>query len=268
MIKRITSADAAGVVEKFLSDDRLAPPVLADEPLAEYLARLERAGEHILGHYSGGVLTDAFVFIIDANNRYYEAVWALSEDKNAVVEAVRYLKDNYPDFSGDWVFNPRNTVAVNALKALGAEVIESLRGYILDTPRKYECANNIRPLEEKHHAEYAAMHSKDVYWTAERVIASDKFAVWTALDGGHITGYIDLFRDAALSEVYDWQAADSDIKEALMSAAISEARSPVLMMLEDGADADILEKIGFVRVPKRDNITLQLELNTLTEVLL
>ena len=263
MIKRITAAETLGIAEKFLRDDRLTPPILADRPVAEYLARFEL----ILGHYRGDELTGAIVFIIDADSRYYEAVWVLTEDAEAVREAVQYLKDNHPDFSGDWVMNPRNTVALNALKELGAEVVESLEGYIFDGVVKFDADEGIIPLDEKHYAEYIAMHSKDVYWTAEKVIASEKFATWLAVENGLVVGYIDIFLDQNLSEIYDWQAPNDVTKSALVRAAISGAGSQVMMMLEGDSEADILKDIGFKRIPRRDNITLSLDLNTFTEVL-
>lgn len=264
MIRKITAQEAAEIAEKFLSDERLSPPIISDCPTAEFLSRFEL----ILGDYQGGCLASAFAFIIDSENRYYEAVWALTEDADAVAEAAHYLKENYPNFAGDWVINPQNTAVITALESLGAENYGTSRGYLMDEPTEPVAVDNIFPLEEKYHAEYAEMHSKDVYWTAERVIGSERFATWVALEDGHVAGYIDLFRDPDMSEVYDWQAPNIELKTSLMRTAVSHANSPVFIMMDDSEpeNADILNRIGFKRTPHRDSVALHLDLNILTEV--
>lgn len=261
MIRKIAAQEAAKIAERFLSIDRLSPPITADCPAAEFLSRFEL----ILGDFQGDSLKSAFAFIVDSENRYYEAVWVLSEDAAAVAETVRHLKVNYPDFAGDWVINPQNTAVTATLESLGAENYGTSRGYLFDGPIAPVTVDNILPLEEKHHTEYAKMHSKDVYWTAERVIGSGRFATWVALAGGHVVGYIDLFRDHDMSEVYDWQATSSELKASLMRTAVSHAKSPVLIMSDDSEaeNAEILRNIGFKRTPHRDNTTLHLDLNAL-----
>lgn len=264
MIRKITAQKAAEIADRFLSEESLAPPIIAESPTAEFLSKFEL----ILGDFQGNRLTSVFAFIIDSDNRYYEGVWALSEDADAVAGAVRCLKDNYPDFAGDWVINPQNTVVIETLESLGAESCGTSRGYLFDKPINPVAVDNIVPLEEKYHAEYIELHSKDVYWTAERIIASERFAVWIALDNGHAVGYIDLFLDPSMSEVYDWQAPSFELKASLMRTAVSHAKSPVFIMTDDSEaeSGGILETIGFERTPHRDNTTLHLDLNTLTEV--
>lgn len=264
MIKKITAEDAAQIAEKFLSDERLSPPIISDCPTAEFLSRFEL----ILGGFQGDRLASAFAFIIDSENRYYEAVWTLTEDTDAVAKAAHYLKENYPNFAGDWVINPQNTAVITALESLDAENYDTSRGYLMDEPTESAALDNILPLEEKYHAEYIALHSKDVYWTAERVIGSERFATWVALEDGHVAGYIDLFRDPDMSEVYDWQAPNIELKTSLMRTAVSHANSPVFIMMDDSEaeNAEILRKLGFKRTMHRDNTTLHLDLNTLTEV--
>lgn len=262
MIRKITAQEAVKIAGRFLSDERLSPPIIADRPIVEFLSRFEL----ILGDFRENELTSVFVFVIDGENRYYEAVWVLTENADTVADAVHYLKDNYPNFAGDWVINPQNTVVIKALEDLGTESYGTSRGYLIDEPT--EAVGNIIPIEKKYHAEYSKVHSKDVYWTAERVIKSDRFTTWVAVTDGHVVGYIDLFRDPNMSEVYDWQAPNSGLKTSLMRTAVSHAESPVFIMIDDGEteNADILGKIGFKRTPHRDNTTLHLDLNTLTEV--
>ena len=256
MIRKITVQEAVEATEKFLSDERLSPPIIADCQTAEFLSRFEL----ILGGFQSCRLASVFVFMIDCENRYYEAVWTLSEGADAIAEAVCYLKDNYPDFTGDWVINPQNTIAIRALEDLDAENCGTSRGYLYDKPTRQVTADSIFPLEKKHHAEYAELHSKDVYWTAERVISSERFATWVAFEGGRVVGYIDLFLDPNMSEVYDWQAPNSELKTALMLTAVSCTKSPVFIMTDDGEaeNAELLQKIGFYRTPQRDNTTLHL----------
>lgn len=256
MIRKITAQEAAEIAEKFLSDERLSPPIIADCTTIDFLSKFEP----ILGGFQDCKLAGVFAFIIDGDNSYYEAVWTLSENADAIAEAVYYLKDNYPDFAGDWVINPKNTVAIKALEGLGAENYGTSRGYLFDKPTRHVTADSIFPLEKKHHAEYAELHSKDVYWTAERVISSERFATWVALKENQAVGYIDLFLDPNMSEVYDWQAPNSELKTALMLTAVSHTKTPVFIMTDDGEaeNAEILQKIGFSRAPQRDNTTLHL----------
>ena len=51
----------------------------------------------------------------------------------------------------------------------------------------------IEPLSEKYAEEYCAVHTKDVYWTGERVLeAQDRFRTFIAVHEGRVVGYIDV----------------------------------------------------------------------------
>ena len=56
----------------------------------------------------------------------------------------------------------------------------------------------------KYREGYTAIHSTDVYWTAERVLgAPERFRVILAVDTGEVVGYIDITTNYDENEPFD-----------------------------------------------------------------
>ena len=107
----------------------------------------------------------------------------------------------------------------------------------------------------------------DVYWTAQRVIESDCFKVFTAFCGGRLAGYIDvrLPQKLGFSEPFDLKVSEEHLgeglEEALLKSAITYLKTPMFMMTEGcGAELSALKAAGFAPKPETDNVTYHIVL--------
>ena len=146
----------------------------------------------LLGSFAGETLTGLFVFLILEKDRYVQMLAGLTRSRKACAEALDFLTSRCAGYGADFVFNPRNAVLHALLKERGCIMdLEQLR---LRWTREVPVSDlsGIFPLEEPHRARYCALHSRGVYWTAERVLAApERFHVLLALDGRFL-GHIDI----------------------------------------------------------------------------
>lgn len=211
----------------------------------------------LLGSFAGETLTGLFVFLILEKDRYVQMLAGLTRSRKACAEALDFLTSRCAGYGADFVFNPRNAV----LRALLKE-----RGCIMDPEQirlrwtrevPVSDLSGIFPLEEPHRARYCALHSRGVYWTAERVLAApERFHVLLALDGGEAVGYLDLHCGETEHEIYDLFVAETHRRRGygkkLLAQAVQISRSHGLIAVLDADSSAALALFstqGFVPEP-------------------
>ena len=107
------------------------------------------------------------------------------------------------------------------------------------------------------------MHSKDVYWTAEKVLdAPDRFRVILAVEKGEMVGYLDVTYQSEENEPYDIFVREEyrgkGYEKAMLAKAVEWNRPKGMMLLVD-ADKEALikeyESLGFVKSERENSIT-------------
>lgn len=259
MIKRIDKKEAS-IADFAKKRQRLSPTLSSG---GDFLSRLFKSD--ILLASFGDELNGLFAFTVMPNDRYIECMAALSDRSEAFLEVLDCLKARFKGFTSDWVVTPRHEAANSALSASGAEAFSPLFGYILESPKAFPEDERIKPLSEKTAPEYILRHPTDVYWTAQRVIESENFKVFTAFCEEKLAGYIDVRVGKDMSEPYDLNVFEGfggkGLKEALLKAAVTAARSPVFMMTEgESEELSALSAAGFSPKPETDNITYRIEI--------
>ena len=217
----------------------------------------------LLGSFAGETLTGLFVFLILEKDRYVQMLAGLTRSRKACAEALDFLTSRCAGYGADFVFNPRNAVLRALLKERGCIMEpEQLR---LRWTREVPVSDlsGIFPLEEPHRARYCALHSRGVYWTAERVLAAPEiFRVLLAIEDGEAAGYIDLTHNSAENEPYDLfvrkESRRRGLGRALLSAAVQENRPngmALLVDIDNEAAIALYESQGFDRAEGENNIT-------------
>lgn len=232
----------------------------------DFITRLFKA-DLLLACCDKGKIGGFFAFTAFPDDRYIECVAALAVSPEPFFDVFDYLKANFKGFASDWVVNPRSRAANATLSSLGATAFSPLFGYMLNAPRVFPDDPRIKPLSEKVVPEYISMHSTDVYWTAQRVMESGRFKVFTAFCGERLVGYIDIRLPEKLdfSEPFAIEVSDEykgqGLEEALLKAAVTSVQTPVFMMTEgESDDLTMLSAAGFVSKPETDNVTYHIEL--------
>lgn len=224
---------------------------------------VEEQSDLVLGVFEGERMTGFFVFVVLPEERYLEMIVGLSRSDSAWKEILDLLSACYPGYRADFVFNPRNELAKKLLAERNAAFDTVQRRMTLDDFCREQDNTGILPLSEQFFSEYAALHSKDVYWTAEKVFrAPEQFHVFLAIEQGHVAGYVDFTHGNDENEIYDILVRESSRRRGwgrkLMAAALAE-NYPKEMLLFVDADNDpalrLYQALGFVFVPEGDNQT-------------
>lgn len=163
----------------------------------------------VLGVRRGGEMTGLFAFLVLPDERYLEMLTGLSRERDAYTEAFDYLAQRYPGFGADFVFRPDDALLRAELVRRGAEFDPEQQLMTADAPPAGVDTTGIEPLSERYAAQYCALHSRDVYWTGERVLeAQDRFRTLLAVENGSVVGYLDATTGFEENEVFDLRVAE------------------------------------------------------------
>ena len=253
------------ILSELLNDPKYSDPHLhTKEQLKNNLyASLCKPDDYIFGVWEGETMTGLFDFLVLEQDRYLELIVGLSRSASAYREMLDFLRACWPGFQADFVFNPCNDLIKEQLAARGAEFDTVQHKMVLSEPKLDVDSEGIELLSERRFPEYAAIHRKDVYWTAERVIAApERFRALLAIENGHVVGYLDVTVKFAENEIYDLFVQEASRRcgwgKRLLAKAIELNRPHDLMLLvdEDNDPARALYlSAGFVADPGGNNQT-------------
>ena len=241
------------------------PHLLSEEQLQCNLRNaLEKQSDLVLGVFDGNQVTGLFVFLVLPEERYLEMIVGLSRSSTAYREILDFLRACYPGFQADFVFNPRNELLRKLLAERNAAFDPVQRRMTLADYRQEQDSEGIVPLSEKYLAEYCAMHSKDVYWTGEKVFrAPDRFRAFLAVEADQVVGYVDVTHKFEENEVFDLRVRETSRRRGwgkkLMAKALAENRPHGMLLFVDADNAPAMrlyQSLGFVFVPEGDNQTV------------
>lgn len=268
MLEILRSPDGCrAFAEELQRDAAFSDPLLATERQLEHklLDSFSRRDHTVLGAYSGGALSGLFVFLILDGEKYIEMLAGLSREAAVWAEAVRWLQTRYVGYQADFVFNPSNFLLRALLQEKGAAFnAEQMKMTLSDTSAAAAVdTRGVEPLSEKTMAQYLAIHSRDAYWTGEKVAAApERFRALVALDGETVVGYIDVTNCFDENEPYHLFVQPAYRRRgrgrALLAKAI-ELNRPNAMMLQVDVDnipaIRLYEGLGFTPVPGQNSVT-------------
>lgn len=253
------------LLSELLHDPKYSDPHLhTKEQLENNLyASLRKPDDYVFGVWEGKTMTGLFDFLVLEQDRYIEMIVGLSRSASAYREMLDFLRACWPGYQADFVYNPCNDLIKEQLAARGAAFDTVQHKMVLAEPKlDVDCAG-IEPLSEARFPEYAAIHGKDVYWTAERVLAApERFLALLAVENGHVVGYLDVTIKFEENEIYDLFVQENFRRRGwgrrLLTRAIELNRPHGLMLFvdEDNDPARALYlSAGFVADPGGNNQT-------------
>lgn len=153
----------------------------------------------------------------------------------------------------DFVINPENIALRSILEKRNADFEKEQQKMAWVSEVSGESDFTVQQLPAEYEEQYKALHTKDTYWTAERVIdAKDRFRVFTAIRDGRIIGYLDVTYCYEENEPYEiWirdEYKDTDCGRALLREALGQNQPLGMMVLVDTDAFDeirIYEATGF-----------------------
>ena len=224
----------------------------------------------VIGIYSGQKLTGVFSFLVNPDERYLEMLVGLSREERAYQEVLDWLRQRFPVYEADFVFNPNNSLLLKALAERGADFdTEQLRlvWNRLDDGKAEDPA--IVPYGEAYRAGYLAIHRDEGrYWTGEKVVATlDRFQIFLALHAGSVVGYIDVTYPYGENEPYDLfvceEARRRGYGKALLQKALAAngpAGMAALVETDNIPAIRLFRSLGFEEDPSGSSILARLTL--------
>lgn len=202
----------------------------------------------------GGQVNGLFVWLILPNEKYIEMLIGLSKEESSIQEMLAHIENQYRGYHLDFVINPQHYLFNNILRSKKAEFEEEQQWMTWEKEIENQYQHKIVLLTQEYEAQYIDIHSKDTYWTAEKVIkAKDKFRVFLAIHEEKVVGYIDVTYCYEKNEPYDiWvdnKFQDKGYEQALLQAAIKMNKPKKMMALvsvNNNAETEMLKSVGFV----------------------
>ena len=266
MIKPVGSyADCREFAESFQADTDFSDPMLSTEE--QIRCNLEKAftrpNRRILGVYQDVQLAGLFVLLVLDEEKYLEMLVGLSREAQAYRELMEYLARNYPGWKADFVFNPRNGLLKVTLEDVRAEFEQEQQKMVFSGSVIPADATGIREFSEQYAAEYYVIHSRDVYWTGEKVAAApERFRIFLAIDGGRVVGYMDVTHCFEENEPYNLfvlpEYRRRGFGRKLLAAALECNRPKGMMLLvetDNTAAIRLYESMNFKTVPGQNSLT-------------
>lgn len=265
MIKPIGSyADCREFAESFQADTDFSDPMLSTEE--QIRCNLEKAFTRpncqIIGVCQDGQLAGLFVLLVLDEDKYLEMLVGLSREAQAYRELMEYLARNYPGWKADFVFNPRNGLLKATLEDVRAEFEQEQQKMVFSGAVIPGDATGIQEFSEQYAAEYYVIHSRDVYWTGEKVTAApERFRIFLAIDGGRVVGYMDVTHCFEENEPYNLFVLPEYRRRGygrkLLAKAL-ECNQPKGMMLlveaDNTAAIRLYESMNFKTVPGQNSL--------------
>ena len=150
-----------------------------------------------------GSAAGLFVWLILPGEQYAEMLVGLTKEEAAIREMLAYIEERCRGFQLDFVINPDNSLFCSVLRSKDA-VFDAPQQWMIwkneTKPQPYEVVQ----ISSEYESQYLAVHRKDTYWTAEKVLAAkDTFRVFLAVHEGKVIGYIDVTFCHEKNEPYD-----------------------------------------------------------------
>ncbi len=263
MIQKLSSIEEyQGFIDEFIKDPLFSDPHFSYDKDNLWRA-LHKDNQSVLGVFREQQMIGLFVFLIIKSEKYAEMIVGLSRERIAYEEIFQYIRALCCSFSADFVFNPRNYLIRSVLQEYGAEFQAEQQTMIWKKECAYKRKNHILPYSDQYRKQYLAMHTKDVYWTGEKVIAAaDRFRVLLAVKDDELVGYLDATHCFAVNELYDLRIKDhfkgQGYEQELLIAAVEQNKPNGFTVMVDTDDVDeiaVYQSVGFERVDHLDSVT-------------
>lgn len=258
-------------VSGFFQDENYSDPMLATEEQVQnnLIQSIEEPNEHdAIGIYRNNELIGLFVFLTLKFENYLEMLVGLSREAEAYQEMFAYLEQSYAGYQADFVFNPNNHPLKSLLTDKNASFETEQQKMKFTSPAPDVDTAEIELLSEKYYKQYCAMHTQDVYWIGERIIASpERFRALIAVHDGQVVGYLDVTCCFEENEPFDLLVLEEYRRQGygrkLLAKAL-ELNHPNDMMLLVEIDNEpaisLYTSMGFEKVENQNNLTAHIKL--------
>lgn len=243
-----------------------------------FLKALHDKDDKVLVRYENEELVGVLRLLVEKDENYLQSGGGFFPKKDfdsVAAEFIDYLRANYSNYEMHFGYPRENEAAINFLKVINAELIESSLTMELkkdDFVRSSPCSQVI-PLEKEHYDEYKAFHDKhylDFYWTSERVFENlDIWKIYIIKEKEKIVGgiFIKVFKDTqaeifgiAIDKEYEHQDLELKLLSESLYHIFTQGKQSILYFIEEDAVDELKAalKTGFKQVDNYNCYKLKL----------
>lgn len=205
----------------------------------------------------GTKITGLYVWLILPDDNYIEMIIGLTKEDDSLEEMLSFIETNHKGYQLDYVINPQNINFVKALNVRNAVFEKEQQWLVYKNKIDKLTEFDVILFSQEYQDQYINRHNKDVYWTAEKIIAAnDKFRTFLAIEKNTVIGYIDVTYCFEKNEIYDLWVDESfqgkGYEQALLQAAIDMNMPKKMMVLVDVdnlSETEMFKSVGFEIVP-------------------
>lgn len=264
MIKELNSVEEyRNFYHALCTDPSFSQPNTKEDKVDERFKKaLEKDDRRVVATFENGEITGIFDLLTLFDDDYIEVLEAYSRERNSYEELFEYLGQNFKGYRVDFIINPQNIAAKEALAAKGARFDDEQQKMVLKNPTPRVDMSGTRILSEEYVKDYLSIHTVTGYWTGERVIEDkDGFAPIIALCDGKVVGYLDLSTDCEINEPYDVLVLEEyrrrGFGKKLLARAIeiNKPKGMVLSVVVDNIPAlRLYESMGFEKEEGQNSV--------------
>ncbi len=271
MIKRLESVqEYLDFAKEINSDPSYHIPIYSSDK--ELFTRLQDAPSQpnklVLGYFQQDTILGLFVFFVEGSQQYLEMLMSFSRLPEAYEELLAFLKEQYPGWQCDFVYNPGNLFLHSQLERLAAAFDPEQQKMTLARETAWEGKPQAELYSPRRREGYTAIHAKDMYWTAEKILdAPERFRVILAVEEGEVVGYIDITTNYEENEPFHVFVKESHRRKGWARAMLAKAielNRPKAMALTVNVDnipaIALYASMGFVKVNGQNSITAHVSL--------
>lgn len=252
------------------SDPNFSDPIYSsdEEMFSRLLDAPKQANKLVLGYFENDSILGLFVFLVEESDQYLEMLMSLSRCPQAYEELLAFLKERFPGWKCDFVYNPGNDPLHSLLKDHGAAFDPEQQKMVLAGEPACGTERQVELYSPKYREGYTAIHSTDVYWTADKVLeAPERFRVILAIENGEVVGYIDITHNYDENEPFDVFVKESHRRRGWAKAMLARAiqlNRPKAMMLTVNVDnipaIALYKSMGFIKADGQNSVTAHLSI--------
>lgn len=254
--------------DRVFSDPMLSTPEQVDSNLRKSIEMPDRC--RTIAVFDGDTMTGLFCFLVIPKEKYLEMLVGLSREEAAYTEMMAYLREHFPGYHADFVYNPNNALMTALLKSCGGEFYPVQKKMCFAHMPLPKSSQTIVPLTEEYLEGYRAIHddTDGRYWTVDRLLeAGYKFRTFLALHQGRVVGFIDVTHCFEENEPFDLFVCPEFRRmgygRALLAAALEANGDKDMMLLVDEDNTPAIRlytSMGFREDPLGANQTAFTEL--------